>query len=151
NVGKAKRVSMPELRETFASLGYSDVRTLLNSGNVVFDAANEPAQAHANRIRRAIAEQLAIDCNVVVKDAKAFARAVADNPMHSASKASRQLVLFTQDDSSLRVLNSLTKTDWVPESLAIGKSAAYLWCPDGIHLSRLAKAVSDALGERATT
>ena len=36
NVGRAKRIAMADLRELLASMGYTDVRTLLNSGNVVF-------------------------------------------------------------------------------------------------------------------
>ena len=38
NVGRAKRVAMADLRTLFEGLGYGDVRTLLNSGNVVFSA-----------------------------------------------------------------------------------------------------------------
>src|SRR5204863_1567267 len=38
NVGTAKRVAMADLRQLMTGLGYSDVRTLLNSGNVVFTA-----------------------------------------------------------------------------------------------------------------
>ena len=38
NVGRAKRVEMAILRDLFTSLGYGDVCTLLNSGNVVFTA-----------------------------------------------------------------------------------------------------------------
>ncbi len=37
NVGKAKRIAMADLRNVFSSLGYGNVQTLLNSGNVVFD------------------------------------------------------------------------------------------------------------------
>ena len=38
NVGTAKRIAMADLRGVMTGLGYSDVRTLLNSGNVVFTA-----------------------------------------------------------------------------------------------------------------
>ena len=38
NVGTAKRVAMEDLRALMGGLGYGDVRTLLNSGNVVFSA-----------------------------------------------------------------------------------------------------------------
>ena len=36
NVGRAKQVAMPDLREVFADLGYREIETLLRSGNVVF-------------------------------------------------------------------------------------------------------------------
>ena len=43
NVGRAKRIAMADLRKLIADLGYDDVRSLLNSGNVVFTG---PARAH---------------------------------------------------------------------------------------------------------
>ena len=39
NVGRAKRIAMADLRVVVAELGHTNVRTLLNSGNVVFDSA----------------------------------------------------------------------------------------------------------------
>ena len=44
NVGKAKRIAMADLRDAVGSLGHSDVKTLLNSGNVVFTAADKPTE-----------------------------------------------------------------------------------------------------------
>jgi len=41
NVGKAKRVAMADLRALLVELGYGEPRTLLNSGNVVFEAGRE--------------------------------------------------------------------------------------------------------------
>ena len=54
NVGRAKRVAMAELRALFAGLGYHDVRTLLNSGNVVFTAPGEAGPAAAARVARSV-------------------------------------------------------------------------------------------------
>jgi uncharacterized protein (DUF1697 family) len=42
NVGRAKRIAMADLRKLVEDLGYTGVRSLLNSGNIVFDAAIPP-------------------------------------------------------------------------------------------------------------
>jgi uncharacterized protein (DUF1697 family) len=151
NVGKAKRVTMQRLREALASLGYANVETALNSGNAVFDAANESTEAHARRIRRTVDAQLQVDCHVVVKTAAEFARIVAANPLSDASDPSRLLVVCTQHTSQLEPLADLDKIDWQPERIALGKHAGYLWCPGGILASPLAKAVGRALGDATTT
>jgi uncharacterized protein (DUF1697 family) len=52
NVGKAKRIAMADLRKLFEGLGYGDVRTLLNSGNVVFTVSKEKAGESAAGSRR---------------------------------------------------------------------------------------------------
>ena len=53
NVGKAKRIAMADLRALVESLGYSDVRTLLNSGNIVFVATAAKARNATVRIAEA--------------------------------------------------------------------------------------------------
>lgn len=66
NVGRAKRIAMADLRALMAELGFDDVRTLLNSGNIVFtDPKGKPAQA-SGRIERAIADQLGVSTQVLV-------------------------------------------------------------------------------------
>ena len=151
NVGRAKRIAMADLRKILAGLGYLNVRTLLNSGNAVFDARTGSPEAHAQNIRAALFNELDVDAKVVAKSATEFARAVAEIPMLQGEKdPSRFLVVFTQQSSTLAALAPLSKATWFPEALAVGRNAAYMWCPGGIVESKVAQAVNRALGENAT-
>ena len=98
NVGKAKRVSMAELRAAVERLGFTDVKTLLNSGNVVFTAARgTPAQAAA-RIEKALAADLGVTARVTVLTAPELADAVTANPLLKvADNHSRLLVAVLSD------------------------------------------------------
>ena len=60
NVGRAKRVAMADLRKLLADLGYGQVHTVLNSGNVVFDAGSVPPATSATRIEEALVLKLEI-------------------------------------------------------------------------------------------
>jgi uncharacterized protein (DUF1697 family) len=51
NIGKARRVAMADLRAVFEGLGFRGVRTLLNSGNVVFSAPGERREGARTRIQ----------------------------------------------------------------------------------------------------
>ncbi len=146
NVGKARRVDMAALRALVEALGYRDVRTLLNSGNVVFTAPGvAPAEA-AVGIERAVAERTGVAARVLVVPAEALARAVAANPLAAvATDPARYFVGFVGDPSELRRLSPLTERDWSPERLVVGEQVAYLWCPDGFSTSRLVEAVTRAL------
>lgn len=55
NVGRAKRVAMADLRALVEGLGFHSVRTLLNSGNVVFDGEVADCTDAAIRIEHALA------------------------------------------------------------------------------------------------
>jgi uncharacterized protein (DUF1697 family) len=152
NVGRAKRVGMADLRALFASLGYRDVRTLLNSGNVVFTVPDTDRVAPGPRIEEAVATRLGVSSRVTVLSAAEVAVAVSENPLLAvAADPSRLLVTVLSRPADRTRLESLAQQDWAPDVLAIGKRVAYQWCPEGMLASRLATAVGRALGEAATS
>jgi uncharacterized protein (DUF1697 family) len=152
NVGRAKRVAMAELRALVEGLGYRDVRTLLNSGNVVFTAPRTAPATAAARIEAALAERLGVTARVTALSAAELAAAVAGNPLLAADRhPSRLLVAVLADPADRRLLVPLTGEDWSPEAVALGARVAYLWCPEGVLASRLPEAVGRALGDGVTT
>ncbi|HVT16068.1 MAG TPA: DUF1697 domain-containing protein [Thermoanaerobaculia bacterium] len=152
NVGRAKRVAMADLRGLFEGLGYRDVRTLLNSGNVIFTVpATDRAEA-ATRIEEAIATRLGVSARVMVLTEAELADAVSENPLLAvANDPTRLLVTVFNKPADRKRLASLAQQDWTPEALALGRRVAYLWCAEGILASRLWAAVSRALGDAATS
>jgi uncharacterized protein (DUF1697 family) len=151
NVGRAKRVAMADLRALVESLGYGDVRTLLNSGNVVFSVPKASRGDPASKIERSLASKLGVSSRVTVLTAEEVAAAVADNPLRKiAGNPSRLLVMVLSDAVAGTRLKALVKEPWKPEALAIGKRVAYLWCPHGIIDSRLMITVSRLVGEGGT-
>jgi uncharacterized protein (DUF1697 family) len=152
NVGKAKRVPMQALRTLLLDLGYTSVATLLNSGNAVFRAAGGSPARHASDIGAAIAQELMVEVPVVVKSADQLAGVVSENPLaKDGSDHARLLVAFAQDARtllSLAVMDALVKP---PERFALGRNAAYLLCPSGIHESKAWKALLGKVGKSVTT
>ena len=73
NVGRAKRVAMADLRALVEGLGYTEVRTLLNSGNVVFAAPGVPSDEAASRIANGLRETLSVSAAVSVLTAAELA------------------------------------------------------------------------------
>jgi uncharacterized protein (DUF1697 family) len=151
NVGTAKRIAMQDLRGVMAGLGYTDVRTLLNSGNIVFTAPSRRGDP-SKRIQQEIEKRLGVSSRVTVLTAAELDVAVRGNSLLKvASHPSRLLVgaLATRDDRSR--LEPLTRKRWGLERLALGERVCYLWCPDGVIKSRLMKEVDRALGESITS
>jgi len=152
NVGRANRVAMADLRSLVKDLGYTDARTLLNSGNVIFTAADDAASESASRIEQALAQRLGISARVTVVGASALADIAEHNPLLSvAPDASRLLVAFLARPEDVSLLRDVAEQDWAPEAMALGEGVAYLWCPDGVSNSRLGLAVSGVLGNAVTS
>ena len=152
NVGKAKRVKMADLRGLMEECGHSEVRTLLNSGNVVFTAGGGTPDRLGETIERGMTDRLGVSARVLVLSAPDFTTVVEENGLGEvADNPSRLLVAFIADPDRLRLLEPLTKEDWSPEVFGLGSLAAYLWCPAGMLESRLPEAVGRVLGEATTT
>ena len=152
NVGRAKRVAMADLRALIEGLGYGEVHTLLNSGNVVFTAPAGTAGKAASRIEESLASKLGVSARVTVLTAAELAAIVAGNTLlEIADDHARLLVAVLSDPADRARLEPLLKQDWAPDILSIGGRVAYLWCSGGILESRLAQAVGRVLGDAATT
>jgi uncharacterized protein (DUF1697 family) len=155
NVGRAKRVAMADLRAGVESLGYDGVRTLLNSGNVVFTApgaGTRVADDAASRIEEMLAARVGVASRVTVLTAAELADVVAANPLLDvAHDPSRLLVAILNDRTHRPRLAPLLEQDWAPDVLAAGERVAYLWCCEGILENRLAEALGRVLRDAVTS
>jgi uncharacterized protein (DUF1697 family) len=146
NLGGNKRVPMVELRRLVEGLGFTDVATLLNSGNVVFTARANQVRGAATRIARAIDAELGVETTVTVLTAAELRSIIDENPLTAiADNPSRMLVAVFADPSARPKADALAKREWGPETMAVGAGAAYLWCANGIGAGEVAGAVDRAL------
>jgi len=151
NVGRAKRVAMADLRELMSELGYQDVRTLLNSGNVVFSAPAKQRGDAAARIEAALLRRTGVSARVILLRADELAEIVASDPFGpTASDHSRLLVFVLAVPADRARLVPLTREAWKPEGLVLGRRVAFAWCPQGIIESRVAGALGRILGDAVT-
>ena len=142
---------MADLRAVFEGLGFREVRTLLNSGNVVFSVSDRQRDDLLARIEKALASRLGLASPVTLLSADEVATAVRDNPLSTvATNPSHLLVVVPHVPSGLRRLKPLFKERWTPEALALGSRVAYLWCAKGLAKSPLRIAVERALGRSGT-
>src|SRR6478752_8373067 len=80
NLGARNRIAMPQLRELLSGAGFEDVRTHLQSGNVVLSSDLSPAQL-AQRCQQLIGERFGLEIDVVVRTRDELAQVVRRNPL----------------------------------------------------------------------
>lgn len=142
---------MAAFQALLTGLGFSEVGTLLNSGNAVFSAPRAEPAALAGRIGARLLNQLGSAVPVIVVTGEALSKAAAGSPFVAADP-SRLLVAFAQDGETLRQLEpALRAALRPPDEFALGPAAAYLHCPGGIARSKAAEALLGRLGRGVTT
>ena len=94
NVGGNNMIKMERLREIVAALGFENVRTYVNSGNVVFEARKTPDKKLAASIHDAINKQLAMDISVMVRSIDEIQEIVKNNPYVGQFENDKELHIF---------------------------------------------------------
>jgi len=151
NVGTANRIAMADLRKLFERLGYEDVRTLLNSGNVVFTMTKKSAGDASARIEKEIASRLGVTTRVILLGGKELAAGLEANPLRSIAKDPARMLLMVLDDAKTSVrLQPLVKERWAPEGMAVKGRFVYLWCANGIIESRVWASAGKVLKDSGT-
>lgn len=133
NVGRAHRVGSAELKACFENLGLRNVATFRTSGNVVLDAAGEPADELGARIEAALEAALGYEVAVFLRRADELLAIAAREPFRSAqidgSKGKVQVALLVGKPGAAArrsVLALVTDED----ALAFGDRELY-WLPSG--------------------
>jgi uncharacterized protein (DUF1697 family) len=152
NVGKAKAVAMADLRGLLEGLGYSDVRTLLRSGNAVFSAPRAKAHAVERAIEKALETQLGMDVSCLARTKAELDSVIAGDPLEGvATNGSRYLALFLSEQPAAELLAAHDPTELAPGEIVVGDRVIYQWCPDGfLEAPALGPFVEKHLGVRAT-
>lgn len=156
NVGRAKRIAMADLRKLIEDLGYTEVRSVLNSGNVVFSGPPRPQPAVAAEIEETLVLKLGVAARTLVLDGAELEAIVVANPLLDRAGDHARLLTFILSSplpspDSRQAIEALCGQDWHPGAVALGERAAYVWCPNGILDSAAAAALGKQLGDATTS
>ena len=152
NLGPNRRVAMADLRRLLADAGHEDVRTHLQSGNVLL-RSDTPPQELERRLREQIDAALGIDVEVVVRSRDELADAIERNPFarEAAEQPKRLQVSFCSAEPDAAIAERLEEAAAGGERVAVRGREIYAWHPNGLQRSALTKALTDKrLGVTAT-
>jgi uncharacterized protein (DUF1697 family) len=139
NVGGRNLVAMSDLRQLFADLGFPGAKSLLQSGNVVFESPQAADAEVERRLEKEIAERLGVTADFIVRSAKEWQKIVARNPFPKQAKEDpgHLLVGFLKSAPSAESVRSLQSAIQGPEILRGDGKQLYIVYPDGVGRSKL--------------
>lgn len=139
-----------DLAALFADLGYTDVRTVLASGNVVFTAPSDASEVQT-RIEQALRDRFGYDAWIVLVPHERLAAVIDGFPFDSAPDR-HDHVVFGSEDTTLDDLVADLDTDDAVERVARGDGVVYWSCPKGSSTDTVfAKRAAAARFKRTTT
>lgn len=145
NVGGKNKLPMKDLAAMFAAAGCDDVRTYIQSGNVLFRAEPAVAAGVATAVAGAIAHRFGYRTPVVVRTAEELRRAVARNPFLASGAAPEALhVLFLADEPARDRVDALDPGRSPGDDFAVLGREVFLHLPRGVAGSKLTNAYFDA-------
>jgi uncharacterized protein (DUF1697 family) len=145
NVGGKNKLPMKDLAGLFTAAGCDDVRTFIQSGNVIFKATLTLAARLPAAIAERIAERYGYRTPVVLRTATELADVVANNPFLKQGAAEDTLhVLFLASLPTSDLINALDPGRSPPDAFIVQGREVYLHLPDGVARSKLTNAYFDA-------
>jgi len=139
NVGGNRIVPMKELKSLHEALGFRDVVTYIQSGNVVFSSdKTDPAQL-ASQIEESFAQKFGFRSQVIVRTSTELEETIANNPFQNSpeKEPNRILVLFLATRSESGALEDLKKPYNGPEEMYLIGQELFIYYPEGMGRSKL--------------
>jgi uncharacterized protein (DUF1697 family) len=147
NVGGGNRLRMADLLAVVESLGYTDVVTYLQSGNVVFSTLRRSTAGLGDEVRRALVEQCGIDVLVLLRTHREMVAIVAANP-YPRDDPTKVVVSFLDNRA---VPLDLDLAAFAPEGLTVHGREIYLDLPFGQGRSPLLAALAKVQRDDGTS
>ena len=153
NLVAHNRVAMADLRALLERLGMKEVRSLLQSGNLVFESPSRTTASLEHKLEEATGEALGIRTDFFVRTAQEWNALVAANPFKAEAKAdpARLVVMCLKEAPQRAAVGALAQAISGRERVRAGERHAYFVYPDGIGRSRLTTLlIEKKLGTRGT-
>jgi uncharacterized protein (DUF1697 family) len=145
NVGGANRLPMERLRALFAQAGASNVESLIQSGNIVFDASESRAHAIVDGVAREIEREFGFAAPMVLRDAAAWRTLTDGNPFlaRGADPGTLHVLCLSQapTDAALARLDPNRSPN---DEFVVRGSDIYLRLPSGVARAKLTHAWFDS-------
>jgi uncharacterized protein (DUF1697 family) len=148
NLGPSNKISMPELRATAEDLGYTDVATYINSGNLIISSPKKAATVE-REISDAIKKTFGRPIDVTVRTPAQLEKILAENPYPDGNPSQVTVAFLTKTpaaDAKEKV--AAVAKDYEP--FTFSGQQVYVNYSKGIGRSKLAEKFSDIVGVSST-
>lgn len=139
NVSGKNMIKMPALVKTFESLGFENVKTYVQSGNVIFQSQSKIISDLEKQIQDKIENNFEAKIPVIILDRKYIMEVQENNPFVKESDIdlSKLHVTFLSEEPESKNIVKIDADKYFPDEFIIDKKVIYLYCPGGYGKTKL--------------
>ncbi len=138
NVGGKRKILMADLKLMFCDLGFTDVITYIQSGNVIFNTPEADVAKLENRVEQAILERFGFDVPVIIRTSKELEYVYNHNPFFNESADVKCLYLtFLKEHPQKESIEQIALNGFEPDRFEVVQREVYVYCVGKYHKSKL--------------
>lgn len=139
NVGGRNSIKMDALRQMYSNLGYTNVQSYIQSGNVLFHHQTSDTRTLAQAISSCIAETFGIVVPVLVLSMQELRDAINNNPFTSANPKDPNTIhlTFLAETPDTTLVDKINPEQFRPDEFRLSGKMIYLHCPNGYGIAKL--------------
>lgn len=132
NVGGYNKIKMQDLRDLFISLSFKEVKSYIQTGNIIFKTDNDDEQEISNSIISKVKIDFGYDVKLLLMKECDLIKAAENNPFATAEniEEKRLHMIFLSETVKPEDINKLKSLNSDRDKIEIGNKVAYLLCYD---------------------
>lgn len=140
NVGGNRKILMKDLKSFYEKLGFSNVETYIQSGNVIFELDQKLSNVDLEeRIQKGIAETFGFDVPIIVRTADDWSESIANNPFWKEKDADIEKLHLTmlKEEPSYELVKKIKELRFLPDRFEILGKDVFVSCENGYGRSKI--------------
>ncbi len=139
NVSGHKIIKMAALKNSFEGLGFENIRTYIQSGNIVFKSSKNGVKALQKIIHQMVLDDYGFDIPVIILTPQELKKTSTNNPFEKddTKDPKKFYVVFLQEQPLQAHIEKLSEVDCRPEEFVIGHKIIYSYATNGAHKSKM--------------
>ena len=137
NVGGKRKILMADLKELYKKLGYKNIVTYIQSGNVIFEAKEKDQSKIEAKIYKAIQKAYGFEVPIVVRSVEEIEEIISNNPFTKKTAIESLHLTFLKEIPSEENLEKIATYDYSPDQFKIVGKNVFLYCEGKYHKTKL--------------
>jgi uncharacterized protein (DUF1697 family) len=137
NVSGQKMIKMNDLRVLYEELKFKNVRTYIQSGNVIFESASKDAKELCRQIEQKISEKYNFAVPVIIRTVAEIDSILSSNPFLNSNEAERLYVTLLAEEPEEVNRDKTNELNYEPDKFFIAAKDVYLLCANGYGNTKL--------------